>query len=111
MADEFKSNIGSKVTKTMAREWIDKYDRERRQNKETDTQSVFYGKDALMDILAKGGCTGISFFFALKPDQSGVETVQLVLVGTREDGSLMWPEDSGNSAYEFGTPCPPYCAQ
>jgi len=113
MADEFKSHVGEIVSQTMAREWIDKYDRERRTDKVTDTKSVFYGRDVLLKILSRDGCAGISFFYALKPNENNKDTLNLVLVGTREDGTLMWSEDGKGGqyyAFEFGTPCPPYCA-
>ncbi len=115
MADEFKANVGGSISKKEAEAWIEAYDRNHRSDKNSDTKSVFYGRDVLLEILSKDRCAGISFFFASKPDVgTKKEITQLVLVGTKEDGSLMWSEDDGakeqaDSAYDSGTPCPPYC--
>lgn len=117
MANEFKSNVGGKVSKKEAMEWIEKYDKEMRQDKTKDTKSVFFGRDILLKILSEEGSAGITFFFALKYNESvKKETVQLVLVPTREDGTHIWPEEDairggigGATAFDFGFPCPPYC--
>jgi hypothetical protein len=117
MANEFKSNVGGKVSKKEAMEWIEKYDKEMRKDKMKDTKSVFFGRDVLNQILSEDGCTGITFFFAMKYNESvKKETVQLVLVPTRSDGTYIWhDEDSGSrlsdggSAFDWGWPCPPYC--
>ncbi len=118
MANEFKRNVGSRVDKRDAMGWIDKYDQEIRTHKEKDPKSIFFGKDVLHEILSHHECTGISFFFGLKHnDHAKKETVQLVLIGTREDGSLIWPEQTagkdggsvGAGTYDNGLACPPYC--
>lgn len=115
MAKEFKANVGGKVSKDEAMTWIEKYDKEIRKDKDKDTRSIFYGKDMLLQILNGDGCTGITFFFALKNNEAvKKDTVQLVLVPTREDGSLIWADDAtskggGMVAFDEGYPCPPYC--
>jgi hypothetical protein len=119
MAKKFKSNQGSRVTKKEALTWIDKYDKEMRKNKATDTRSIFYGRDALLRLLSEEGSAGITFFLALKPLAKGKkETVQLVLVSTKEDGTLMWSDQKisakdgsggGSGTFDQGVPCPPYC--
>jgi hypothetical protein len=115
MANEFKRNVGSKVSKADAKQWIDKFDKERKK----DTKSVFYGRDAIMSILSNPSVTGISFFFCRKPksDKTG-DMDDLILVGTFEDGSLNLGEsdtltklDDGQGTYENGLPCPTYCPQ
>jgi hypothetical protein len=116
MANDFKPTDGGKISTRDAKEWIAKYDKER---KEKGTRSIFYGKDVLNAILAEGNCAGISFFFAKKySDYSQKEELSLVLVGTTEDGQLLWPDDTGanilakddsDSAYDTGPSCPPYC--
>lgn len=118
MAKEFKPSTGTKVTKKEAMSWIDKYDKEMRKDKDTDTKSVFFGRDALLKMLSEDGSSGITFFLALKRDEIfKKDTVHLVLVPTKEDGELIWPEDlsladsTGDAAvaYDVGLPCPPYC--
>lgn len=117
MANEFKPNVGGQVSKKEAMEWIEKYDKEMRKDKAADTRSMFYGRDMLLKILSQEGCTGITFFFALKHSEHfKKETLQLILVPTREDGTHIWPDDetrlaSGDAAgaYDIGLGCPPYC--
>lgn len=117
MANEFKASVGSAMAKSEAQKWIDKYDKEVRKEKDKDTKSVFYGREILEKLLAQPGCAGISFFFGLKySEHAKKDTVQLVLVGTREDGTLMWSDgaegkDASNTMItaDSGTSCPPYC--
>ena len=120
MAKNFKSNVGGKVSKAEAMEWIEKYDKEMRKDKSKDTKSIFYGRDMLLKILNEEGCAGITFFLALKHSEfAKKETINLVLVPTREDGTHIWPEDKSSPAasagggiamaFDSGFPCPPYC--
>lgn len=118
MAKNFKSTHGTKVTKKDAMAWIDKYDQQMRADKNTDTKSVFYGREVLLKLLSDEGTAGITFFLALRQEESAKkETVQLVLVATTEDGTLLWDDENtaanttgGNvGAYDGGFPCPPYC--
>lgn len=117
MANEFKSNVGGKISKKEAMEWIEKYDKEMRKDKSKDTKSIFYGRDVLLRILSEDGSSGITFFFGLKYNEAvKKDTVQLVLVPTREDGTHIWPEDDASAktgggavAFNDGLECPPYC--
>jgi hypothetical protein len=123
MAKDFKPNVGSKVSKKEAMEWIEKYDKDMRKDKMKDTRSIFYGRDMLLRILSEEGSAGITCFFALKYNEAvKKETLQLVLVPTREDGTHIWPDekgpakikakdikDGGAVAFDGGMHCPPYC--
>ncbi|AYB30507.1 hypothetical protein [Chryseolinea soli] len=114
MADEFKPNVGSGISQSDAEAMIKKYDDQLRADKGKDTKSIFFGKDAINEILNQAGdaCTGISFFLALKhSDFAGKDVVDLVMVGTTEDGTLLWKESTllQDGAYDSGAPCPPYC--
>ncbi len=118
MAKNFKPSLGARVSKKDAMAWIEKYDKEMRKDKKTDTRSVFYGRNALLKLLSEEGSAGITFFLALKPNEKlKKDTVQLVLVATGEDGTLLWGEDSalqkggggGAGTYDQAYPCPPYC--
>jgi hypothetical protein len=118
MANEFKKNVGGQVSKKDAQKWIEKFDKERKK----DTKSVFFGKDVFDSIFADSTVTGVSFFFARKGDGNGKDADDLVLVGTREDGTLVWTDEppspgaemkaadgGGSSTYDTGIQCPPYC--
>lgn len=116
MANEFKRTVGSQVSKADAKKWIEKFDKERKK----DTKSVFYGRDAIEAILSDETVTGISFMFCRKPNGKGIDADDLVLVGTREDGTLVWNDnapaeinslDAGSATYDKSAQCPPYCPQ
>jgi hypothetical protein len=115
MANEFKSNVGGKVTKKEAMEWIDKYDKEVRKDKTKDTKSLFYGRDVLLRLLSEEGSTGITFLLGLKYNEAvKKDSVQLILLPTREDGSFIWADDVAGAggdavAFDGGVQCPPYC--
>jgi hypothetical protein len=117
MANEFKANVGAPVPKSEALKWIEKFDKDVRKDKEKDTKSLFFGRDILQRILDQPGCSGITFFLASKhSDFAKKDTTNLVLVGTREDGTLIWPEDlAGKDGADDGiiadvaSTCPPYC--
>ena len=125
MAKKFKPNVGEKISKKEAMEWIEKYDKEMRKDKSKDTKSIFYGRDMLLRILSEEGSAGITCFFALRYNEDvKKETLQLVLVPTREDGTHIWSEDAGPAkakakgavgtggavAFDGGVHCPPYCS-
>ena len=78
----------------------------------------------LLRILSEEGSAGITCFFALKYNEAvKKETLQLVLVPTREDGTHIWAEDAASAkvkgkgkaddggavAFDGGLHCPPYC--
>lgn len=116
MANEFKKNVGSEVPKTEALKWIEKYDNDHRRDKGKDTKSVFFGSDLIQKILDQPHCTGISFFLGLKHSEyAKKDTVNLILVGRTENGTLLWPDtDAGKDGTsglvgDTGIPCPPYC--
>ena len=119
MADEFKPNVGKQILKSEAIKWKDKYAKDRKK----DTESVFFGRDALLSILSQSGCAGISFIFVRKKkDESSTDESDnnykddLVMVGTTEAGKLLWTDNpptleatSGSNTYDKSVTCPPYC--
>lgn len=120
MAKPFSPEVGSEVTEAEAKKWIEKYEANIR-DKGKDTQSVFFGRDILLSMLAQHGCSGISFMFAMKySEYAKKDVLSLVLVGRREDGTLMWPDRSAGKdaisaetkpgmTVDQGSFCPPYC--
>lgn len=119
MANEFKKDIGKSISKKQAKEWIAKFAKERQK----DTGSVFYGRNCLEEILKDQTLSGITFFFARKKNKEGREYDDLILVGTKEDGTLVWNDeqpnlrssasitttDAGSGTYNEGKTCPPHC--
>jgi hypothetical protein len=112
MANEFKKNVGSQISKEQAEKMIAKFTKK-------DTKSVFFGKDVFNAIFTDSRATGVSIFFARKVDKDNKEFDDLVLVPTAEDGTLLWNSNapqtdanlltSGSSTYDNGYTCPPYC--
>lgn len=115
MAEEFNPSVGSSIPKSEAEARIQKYDDQVRLDKDRDTKSVFYGKDRILAVLNQNSqITGISFFLSLKPSEyAGKDIVDVIMVGTTADGTLIWqdPADTQNAAYDNSMPCPPYCAK
>lgn len=116
MANEFKPTVGSAISRTEAKDMISKYDNEHRKDKGKDTKSVFFGRDLIERILNQPGVSGISFYLGSKNNPwAGKDTVSLVLVGTKEDGTLLWPSDVAGKdgddgvAGDNGLACPPTC--
>jgi hypothetical protein len=97
---------------------IERFDKERKK----DTTSVFFGKDVIDAIFTDPTITGISIFFARKM-KDGKDFDDVVLVGRREDGTLVWngggstststssvtTMDGGGNGTNSGLTCPPYC--
>jgi hypothetical protein len=125
MAKDFKPNVGKKTSKSNAEKWIKNFEKHFRKNPE-DTKSIFFGRDALLKMLAEDGSTGITFFLTYQPNPNfnGKETIQLVMVPTTEDGTLIWTSDDSKAtaaattsaqaltkdmSYDDGALCPPYC--
>ncbi|HTF16651.1 MAG TPA: hypothetical protein VK658_01190 [Chryseolinea sp.] len=116
MQNPFDPSTGTEVTKSEAMAWIEKYDREMRKDKDADTKSIFFGK-AVLEKMLEGRSAGITFFLGLKYNEDvKKEVVNLVLVPTTSDGTLLWASSSATAlndgesgAADFGTPCPPYC--
>ncbi|MBT1706189.1 hypothetical protein [Chryseosolibacter indicus] len=121
MANEFKKNVGKSISKKQAKEWIARFAKERQK----DTGSVFYGRNCIEEILKDQTISGITFFFARKTNSEGREYDDLILVGTKEDGSLVWNDEpivkssspnlttmnegGGSGTYNDGKTCPPHC--
>ena len=118
MTNPFGANAGTSVSKAEAMPWIEKYDREMRKDKDADTKSIFFGKDVLTKML-RGKSAGITIFLGLKySDDVKKEVVNLILVPTTEDGTLLWEassttrlDDGDAGAFDYGAACPPYCAK
>jgi hypothetical protein len=115
MAKDFKPTIGTPISKAEAEEWIERFDKERKK----DTKSVFFGRDSIEAILSDTRAAGISFFFVRKKDKETKKDLDdLVMVGTMEDGTLLWDAPTTNArstdggismTYDGGYTCPPYC--
>ena len=115
MANDFKPTAGAKVKKVDAKAWVKEYDDKKRKDKKKDTKSVFFGKEFLEKILDTQGATGISFYFATKYNaEVGKEVDTLVLLPTKEDGTIIWSTDptlieGDEYGWNDGLRCPHDC--
>jgi hypothetical protein len=129
MAKDFKPNVGKKTSKVSIQDGIAKFGAKYRPDPNVDTKSVFFGRDALLKMLSQEGSSGITVFlmYGPSPDFAGKETIQLAMVPTKEDGSLIWTAEpeaaalttsasaetntaaSTSTSYGSGALCPPYC--
>jgi len=131
MAKDFKPNVGKKASKASIQDGIAKFGAKYRPDPNVDTKSVFFGRDALLRMLSQEGSSGITVFlmYGPSPDFAGKETIQLAMVPTKEDGSLIWTADpetkaadataltastsasaeTTSTSYGSGALCPPYC--
>jgi hypothetical protein len=114
---KFNPTDGGKVLKSDADKWIKKFDDERR-DKLKDTKSVFYGKDILQELINTPECAGVSFFFAKKfSEELGKDVMNLVLIPTKADGTLIYPTSSDGKdvslqyVWDTGKTCPPTCPE
>ncbi len=115
MPNDFKPNIGRRVPVTDAKRWISEFQK----TYPNQTRSVFYGRETFEKLLSEPRVTGISFFFCRKVNESGEFYNDLVLLGTQEDGTVIWGDDDGSKQslddpgiegpYNSGLPCPPHC--
>lgn len=113
MANEFKPTVGTPISVKVAKERIEKFKKERKK----DTESVFFGRDAIEGILADPRAAGISMMFCRQYDDKQKKDIDdIILVGRMEDGTLLWEETQSLSVTETTGPingaltCPPTCA-
>jgi hypothetical protein len=92
----FTGNEDHSITLTAAAAMTEDY----RTNNSGSPLGVFFGKDAIQDILDQIDCVGIRCYFAEKSDG----TPTLILVGAKANEDDL---ENGDLA-EYGLPDPPY---
>ena len=88
-----------------AKGWMKKYE----DRHPGEIRAYFFGSDIIRKIIDHGEAVGMRIYFAEGDDGK----MQMVLIGTREDGSNIWPTEGkdagGGTVGDSGVPCPPYC--
>jgi hypothetical protein len=74
-----------------------------------EIKAYFFGSDLIQSIIDQDGAVGMRVYLGL--DDTG--KLKMVLLGSREDGSNIWPlaaeKSSPGVTGDTGYPCPPYC--
>ena len=106
---KFSKTDGGSISNDQAKAWMKNY-KDKHPAKDA-VISRFIGTDMVNAVLNQDGCVGFRVYFGY--DDAG--QIQIFLVGSRADGSNIWPGEAGsgpNAILADGTmPCPPYCPQ
>jgi len=105
---KFSKKDAGPIDPAKARLWMKKYE----DKNPKAIKAYFFGDDIIRKIIDNPEAVGMRVYFALGDD----DQMQLVLIGAREDGSNIWPDDVGKdgstttaSVGDNGMSCPPYC--
>ncbi|MFZ6008981.1 MAG: hypothetical protein ACOYXT_01440 [Bacteroidota bacterium] len=104
---KLSKDVGGPIDKNKAKHWMKKFEDKHKDG----VRAYFYGSDIIRKIIDHPEAVGMRIYFAYGDE----DKFQTVLIGAREDGSNIWPEDTGkdggNNAVVADTafPCPPYC--
>ena len=110
---KFSKKHGREIPDTDATKWIDHYQKKHKDG----IHAYFFGSDIIHKILEHPEAVGLRVYLGYSIDEkTKKETLQMVLIGTREDGTSIWsdsslkkPGDNPGCVGDGGTPCPPYC--
>ena len=105
---KFSKTDGGPIDQSKAKQWMKKY-----QDKHLGgVTGYFFGSDLINKIITHPEAVGMRVYFSYGDE----DKLQMVLVGAREDGSSIWPNDvgkdgsgTGGTVGDMGLPCPPYC--
>lgn len=108
MAYELKPTDGSSIDPAKAKALMENYSM-----KFPDSiKAYFFGHDLIDQIINEQEAVGMRIYLGYNNDEG---KIQMLLVGSRADGSDIWPTDTNkiNSAVigDTGVPCPPYCSR
>lgn len=107
---KFSKKDGTAIDSGKAKRWMKKYDDKHKE----DVKAYFFGSDIIRKIIDHPEAVGMRIYFGYGDE----DKIQMVLIGAREDGSNIWPENSegkdasgsgGATVADGGYPCPPYC--
>lgn len=106
---KFSKQDAGPIDPSKAKKWMKKYE-----DRHPDgIKAYFFGTDIIRKIIDNEEAVGMRVYFAIGDD----DKMQMVLIGAREDGSNIWPDDVGKDGSgggrgtvgDTGYPCPPYC--
>lgn len=98
---KLKSSGGHSIGVEEAKRWIGNFQKKHPEKPE----SFFFGEDLIVRIIGHNDAVGFKIYQACSDDNA----LQLIMVGTREDGSEIWPASEGkqgtNAHIGIGVPC------
>jgi hypothetical protein len=109
----FSKHDGGPIDRSKAQSWVKKY-----HDKHKDSvRAYFFGTDIIEKIIHQEGAVGMRVYLAYGDEKDAAtkeDRLQMVLVGVKEDGTVLWPSEDGKdtpprTAGDNGMPCPPYC--
>jgi len=100
----FNGTEGTMISRTNARQLLENYENSPAFPANNNTKGVLFGRDHLLAIIGQSGCKGIRVYFG-KDGVRAEDPVQLVIVGTDEEGNDM----SSGLVLDAGLPCPDVC--
>ena len=105
---KFSTTHGGPIDHNDAKRWIAKY----KEKHKDGIHAYFFGSDIIRKVIDHPEAVGMRIYFGYGDE----DKKQVVLIGSREDGSNIWPDgvekDSkagGGTVADNGIPCPPYC--
>lgn len=105
MAYKFSKKDGAPIDGAVAKRWMKKYEDKHKDG----IRAYFFGSDIIRKVIDHPEAVGMRVYFSYGED----DKLQVVLLGAREDGSNIWPDNGkdggGGTAADNGMPCPPYC--
>ncbi len=94
----FNGTEGSTISLQQAGEWTENW----RNNYPSESKAVFFGREALEDLLGQTGCMGIRIYFAINNN----DTVTAVLVGADAHH-----DDITELVFDAAVICPIICSK
>lgn len=105
---KFSKTDGAPIDPNKAKQWMKKYE----DKHPGGIKAYFFGTDLINKIVTHPEAVGMRIYFSYGDE----DKMQVVLIGTREDGTNIWPNGSekdgdggGGTVGDSGVPCPPYC--
>lgn len=101
---KFSKQHGGPIDAGVAKKWMEKY----KTRHKDGVHAYFFGTDLIQKIIGHPEAVGMRVYFGYGEG----DNKQVILIGTREDGSNIWPsgdkDASGGVVGDQGTPTPPY---
>lgn len=98
----FNTSDGGYISKATAKEYTENY---RDENPEA-TNSHFFGKTKLEEVLDQQDVIGLRIYYGLKDDGNNGYIQELIIVGVNDDDKDVLDT---NKILDYSRPCPPHC--